>query len=1339
MLCCYKWVKPNNNDWKEWLRTWREATYIPASYEAGHLLIGDPWLSSYDVQENLLEHQMCCANSTRTKFCGRFYKLFPDRGCSNFVPYVLASAFGDPHLGTLDGVTYTMNGLNEFTLLEVPDEEFFLQARTGRAERIDGTLTNATVFTAFAAKESKESRFQVELSSSKASMIIMVNEIDITNEFYKSGGSEILIDTDSITITREYTNNKTLITASFLCGVSLKIQVASKSLLIELDVLKELHNKTRGLLGNFNGDRSDEFTLPNGTVLPSNISEREIYEQFAKTWVVTDANSVFLYKDGESAETYQHLDFVPTYGDEAGPADKVQAIKICGATNVTCIFDYMVTKDKSFAQSTREFNSNLELTKIDLENFPPTINVENDTLDVNGRWLVRQGIPSYLQVITQDDNGDTVTLELLSNSAGVSVNQSGIIKYIPDITKTIKLRLRARDSKGSYSPILNIPVTICPSCNSLGSCDSNIIRKEVENGLFQVLTCNCQPAFTGTNCESELNACELRPCFKGQTCTDLTAAQQGNNTVGLKCGPCPSGYVDAFNTCVDIDECNDTLVLCDQTCTNTEGSYRCICNDGYRFDYAERKCRDVDECKEGTSSCEQICVNSEGSYTCSCHPGYTLDDNSHTCTLDQSKIELCYSCAQVCVVDNGYEATCNCKLGYEADPEDSNSCVDIDECQTSYQTCSHTCTNTPGKYECSCPTGFKMSTDKVTCLAFVVCEACEMPFYGEDCSNTCQCNGRGTCDPVEGCQCDGHWMGEHCEIDVDECTRPDICSQGLVCVNTVGSFKCACPDGYQLLNGLCIDIDECTDPSVSTACDPSLEVCVNSVGSYSCLCITGYARFNQFSCSDVDECTTGTDQCQQICDNKPDTYNCDCYNGFKLDDNRFTCSVDRSKDPCAYYNGTCSHGCRLNSNNEPECFCPRGFQLLDTGVCHDINECLNDTDNRCSNKNSCINSNGSYSCSCLAGMMLDNDARTCIGVHCETDIDECATKQLLCNENEKCVNHIGSASCECLTGYEKVNESCKATGICTSKICSFNCTKINGVETCSCPIGKKLSKDGINCEDCTEGRWGVSCQSLCTCVSDLTVNCNKVSGNCQCKTGWTGTRCDQDINECAVGSFFCPSNAQCKNTFGGYECPCYDGYILKDGHCSKKTDYSMSVKMAYNVTGRNLENKTADDFLELKDEVENKLTTNFINKSVDLLSLTVNDLRKGSLIVDFNVVIMIEPDTCRVRQRIHPCKDPDVCMESGGTTRCRSEDSDDRTLMLGLTIGIPLAALAISVTVLIIVCYLKGHNKKFVNAVSTETLQPSLKMDNSQSGSTRKLIIPQFSEPKLGNEKVTKE
>ncbi len=43
---------------------------------------------------------------------------------------------------------------------------------------------------------------------------------------------------------------------------------------------------------------------------------------------------------------------------------------------------------------------------------------------------------------------------------------------------------------------------------------------------------------------------------------------------------------------------------------------------------------DIHECNESLHLCEQVCTNTESSYECSCHPGYTLSINRFSCNSE---------------------------------------------------------------------------------------------------------------------------------------------------------------------------------------------------------------------------------------------------------------------------------------------------------------------------------------------------------------------------------------------------------------------------------------------------------------------------------------------------------------------------------------------------------------------------------------------------------------------------------------------------------------------------------------------------------------------------------
>jgi len=204
-----------------------------------------------------------------------------------------------------------------------------------------------------------------------------------------------------------------------------------------------------------------------------------------------------------------------------------------------------------------------------------------------------------------------------------------------------------------------------------------------------------------------------------------------------------------------------------------------------------------------------------------------------------------------------------------------------------------------------------------------------------------------------------------CE-EVNECELGTAaCSQQ--CINTDGSYRCQCFDGYHLDGDdhNCLDIDEC-----QIGAPGCWGNCINTLGSYRCKCDIGFKEvMNQTRCADIDECQFQNGGCSNICINTKGSFECRCHSGYVARDPRsFTC-VDQNECETSPCDNLC-----VNTPGSFQCMCDPGYKLVNKTKCVDVDECL--TDSQCQQQ--CTNTPGSYICTCTDGYILAGDKRTCI-------------------------------------------------------------------------------------------------------------------------------------------------------------------------------------------------------------------------------------------------------------------------------------------------------------------------------------------------------------------------
>ena len=102
--------------------------------------------------------------------------------------------------------------------------------------------------------------------------IVQYNRVDISINVTNINDSFIDVN---ISVSRTAENT---VLSVFPNGVSISVSVNGDLPNIVVSLPQNLQGQTRGLLGNFNGNDTDDFFFFNGTMLSSDASEREIFD-----------------------------------------------------------------------------------------------------------------------------------------------------------------------------------------------------------------------------------------------------------------------------------------------------------------------------------------------------------------------------------------------------------------------------------------------------------------------------------------------------------------------------------------------------------------------------------------------------------------------------------------------------------------------------------------------------------------------------------------------------------------------------------------------------------------------------------------------------------------------------------------------------------------------------------------------------------------------------------------------------------------------------------------------------------------------------------------------------
>ncbi|RUS82951.1 hypothetical protein EGW08_009288 [Elysia chlorotica] len=328
---------------------------------------------SYMV-EDIAPRLHCCQFSANQTLCGEYLEYRPPVTCQQYQTPSAAQAAGDPHIETLDGHAYTFNGLGCFTLLKVKDSTAVVQVKTSRAKNTQGQLENATVFTGMAVRGGTPSAPVLEIALPQdnvttyeiyvdgkrrghggvAALDAMAGDVTDSGNISSDGAGATASATTwqvgELTVLESRLGNQTpeimIVLEDF--GLSLIVEVLDELLNIIVVAGPQLKGKLEGLLGNYNGDSSDDFLSREGVLLSPDVSMREGNVQCMFDLKVTKNDDIalstlkFNKRFEELKQEIQPVVRCPYVGDIPNGNRSLGGFKVGDTATFTCYHGYQM-------------------------------------------------------------------------------------------------------------------------------------------------------------------------------------------------------------------------------------------------------------------------------------------------------------------------------------------------------------------------------------------------------------------------------------------------------------------------------------------------------------------------------------------------------------------------------------------------------------------------------------------------------------------------------------------------------------------------------------------------------------------------------------------------------------------------------------------------------------------------------------------------------------------------------------------------------------------------------------------------------------------------------------
>ncbi|XP_037921986.1 protein mesh isoform X5 [Hermetia illucens] len=295
----------------------------------------------------------------------------PSQDCVAYQAPGVGGTFGDPHFVTFDNLQYTFNGMGEFVLAKGNDnkEKFEVQGRFEQVHRNVHGPVKATQLTSIATRGNTTTVIEIRLRPPHAQWRYHLDVFADGKRIYFDRPSLRYQHFHGVTVYMPpYILNQSEIVVMYSSGVGVEVVENAGFMTARVYTPWSYINKTRGLLGNWSFDPSDDLTLPDGRVVSVNLNNFEaIHRDFGLKWMLADREipgvgaALFTREFGRTASYFSNESFIPVYQREPKdflPANRSydieRASELCGES-YQCRYDYGMSLNRDMAHFTKNY------------------------------------------------------------------------------------------------------------------------------------------------------------------------------------------------------------------------------------------------------------------------------------------------------------------------------------------------------------------------------------------------------------------------------------------------------------------------------------------------------------------------------------------------------------------------------------------------------------------------------------------------------------------------------------------------------------------------------------------------------------------------------------------------------------------------------------------------------------------------------------------------------------------------------------------------------------------------------------------------------------------------